>query len=164
MDNIGIRSVSCSLGTAQRKTGSLRLGSAIAIWLLIAGAGAAQSGPAPQRQDTPRSAEASEKHPFAIIYRPGPNWQAGLPMERQDLGAHLAYYRLGVAQGRVFAGGALPSVDGGLAILTASSLADAEAFLELDPAVVKGVFVAQLFEWRPGVIRTGGPALLDPAG
>lgn len=89
---------------------------------------------------------------FAVFYRPGPNWKVGLPMARQALGDHLRYYREGVANGRVFAGGGLAAANGGLAILTVPSQVEAQAFLAGDPAILNGVFVGEVQLWTPAVV------------
>lgn len=91
---------------------------------------------------------------FAVIYRPGKGWKPGQPMSRQDLGGHLRYYRQGLADGRVFAGGGLMAINGGLAILTMTSLPQAEAFLAADPAILNGTFSGEVHVWTPAVMSS----------
>ncbi len=92
---------------------------------------------------------------FAIFYRPGPRWKAGLPMRKQALREHAEYYRAALGRGQVFAGGALAKIDGGLAILRMSSLDEAEAFLAADPALLNGTFVGEVHAWTPRFVADG---------
>ena len=84
---------------------------------------------------------------YAIIYREGPAWKTGQPMQKQALGEHLRYYRRGLEEGRVFAAGGLLAIDGGLAILRVSNLDEAKAFLAADPAVLTGILVGEAYAW-----------------
>lgn len=86
---------------------------------------------------------------FLFLFRPGPAWREGVPMRQQDLRAHAAYHDLLVREGRGFAGGGYVGMDGGLAIVRAADRAEAEAILAADPAILNGVFAAELREWRP---------------
>ena len=67
-------------------------------------------------------------------------------------GTPLTYYRQGVSDGRVYAGGGLMAINGGLAILTLQNLEEAERFLASDPAILNGTFVGEVHEWTPGVM------------
>jgi uncharacterized protein YciI len=53
------------------------------------------------------------------------------------------------AEGRLFAGGGSVGADGGLAIVLAADIEEARAVLAADPAVVSGIFVGELRQWRP---------------
>jgi uncharacterized protein YciI len=86
---------------------------------------------------------------FLFLFRPGPAWQAGVPMRRQNLRAHAEYHARLLREGRSFAGGGYVGVDGGLAIVRAADRAEAEAMLAADPAILNGVFVAELRQWAP---------------
>ena len=108
--------------------------------LMLAGAQApAQAAPpaAPQRQL------------FLFLFRPGPACQAGVPMRQQNLREHGAYHARLVREGRSVAGGGYVGEDGGMAIVRAADLAEARAMLAADPAIVSGVFVAELRQWQP---------------
>ena len=70
-------------------------------------------------------------------------------MRQQDLREHAAYHDRLVREGRGFAGGGYVGMDGGMAIVRAADLAEAEAMLAADPAIVNGVFVAELRQWAP---------------
>jgi uncharacterized protein YciI len=86
---------------------------------------------------------------FLFLFRPGPAWRAGVPMREQDLRAHAAYHAQLLREGRSFAGGGYIGMDGGLAIVRAVDRAEAEAMLAADPAILNGVFAAEIREWRP---------------
>lgn len=85
---------------------------------------------------------------YAILYRPGPAWREGLPMEKQDLRPHGLYYRGLLTEGRLHAGGRLGENDG-LAIIWAADEAEARGILLNDPAITMGVFVGDVRLWRP---------------
>ena len=72
-----------------------------------------------------------------------------MPMRQQDLREHAAYHDRLVREGRGFAGGGYVGMDGGMAIVRAADLAEAQAILAADPAVVNGVFAAEIRQWRP---------------
>jgi uncharacterized protein YciI len=77
-------------------------------------------------------------------------------MREQGLGRHAAYMQRLMDEGRLFAGGGYASDDGGMAIITAASIEEARAMLAADPAVVSGIFTAELRHWRPR-FRTDEP-------
>jgi uncharacterized protein YciI len=113
------------------------------LWLTLALAVPA-SAPAQQ----PASATASRQL-FLFLFQPGPAWRAGVPMRQQDLRAHAQYHADLVREGRGFAGGGYVGMDGGMAIVRAANLAEAQAMLAADPAIVNGVFTAELRQWQP---------------
>jgi uncharacterized protein YciI len=98
---------------------------------------------------------------FVIHYSPGPAWRLGRPMREQDLRAHGAYYAGLLRDGRAFAGGGYVGEDGGLAIIRAANLAEAQALLAADPAITSGVFVATLRQWAPR-FHGDGPLVEGP--
>ena len=114
-----------------------------AILLLILALAAAQAEP------TAQPAQSAPRQLFLFIYRPGPAWAAGRPMAQQDLRAHGAYHAALVRDGRSVAGGGFVGLDGGMAIVRAADLAEAQAMLAADPAIVNGVFAADIRHWRP---------------
>lgn len=123
----------------------------LSLALLIAGAllatPAAAAEPAPQPV-------------FAIVFRPGPAWKPGLPMVKQDLRPHAAYYARLESEGRVVAAGGWVGVDGGMALVRAGDIEEARRILAADPAITSRVFEADLREWKP---RFGAdPMLLPP--
>ena len=70
-------------------------------------------------------------------------------MAQQDMKAHAAYHAELVREGRSVAGGAYVGRDGGMAIVRATDLAEAQAMLKADPAIQNGVFSAEIRQWRP---------------
>ena len=70
-------------------------------------------------------------------------------MRQQDLREHAAYHDRLVREGRGVAGGGYVGMDGGMAIIRAVNLAEAQAMLSADPAIVNGVFAADLRQWVP---------------
>jgi uncharacterized protein YciI len=88
-------------------------------------------------------------HVYVIEYKPGSAWRAGVPMNKQALGPHAAYWKNLAAEGRAIAAGPYREIDGGMAIVTAATFDEARAIVASDPAVSSNVFVAQLHEWSP---------------
>ncbi|HST37643.1 MAG TPA: YciI family protein [Allosphingosinicella sp.] len=86
---------------------------------------------------------------FLFLYRPGPAWQAGVPMARQNLRDHAAYHARLVREGRSFAAGGYTGEDGGMAIVRAADIEEARAMLAADPAIRNGAFVAEIRQWTP---------------
>jgi uncharacterized protein len=94
-------------------------------------------------------AAAPPRQLFLFLFRPGPAWQAGVPMRQQNLREHGAYHARLVREGRSVAGGGYVGEEGGMAIVRAADLGEARAMLAADPAIVNGVFVAEMRQWQP---------------
>jgi len=94
-------------------------------------------------------AAAPQRQLFLFLFSPGPNWRPGVPMRQQDLRDHAAYHDRLVREGRSVAGGGYVGMDGGMAIVRAADLTEAQAMLAADPAIVNGVFAAELRHWVP---------------
>lgn len=109
---------------------------------------------------TPANAQQAQaemsQHLYLFQYSPGPAWRAGVPMREQGLGPHAAYMQQLQNQGRLFAGGGYVGADGGMAVVVAANTDEARAMLAADPAIVSGIFVADLRHWRPR-FRTDAP-------
>ena len=86
--------------------------------------------------------------PFAIIYRAGPNWRAGLPMEKQGLRDHFFYLRELDKEGRLLLAGPV-GPDGGLVLLWARDQAEADKVIAGDPSVISGIFTATASSFIP---------------
>jgi uncharacterized protein YciI len=70
-------------------------------------------------------------------------------MRQQDLRDHAAISRAAARRRpELRAAAAMSAMDGGLAIVRAATCAEARAMLAADPAIVNGVFVAELRQWR----------------
>ena len=112
---------------------------------------AAAGAEARAAQATPPATAVADKplKLFVFLYRAGPAWKAGQPMERQALGPHAAYIQGLLDQGRLVGGGRFEGLDGGMAIVKAASLEEAQGMLAVDPAITSGVFVADLRNWTP---------------
>ena len=80
----------------------------------------------------------------------------GLPMRQQGLGPHAAYMQRLLDEGRLFAAGGFADDDGGMAIVRGGDMAEAQALIGADPAVISGIFVGAIEEWRPR-FRVDGP-------
>ena len=120
-------------------------------FLLLASASVLAKDPTPE---TPQSL-------FVFLFEPGPAWVVGKPMERQDLREHAAYHARLVKVKRSFAGGGFVGRNGGMAIIRARDLAEAEAIRDADPAIMKGVFTVQITGWLPHFVS---PApLVEPS-
>lgn len=129
----------------------LAAGAAALVVMLLAGAACAHAqAPAPGGAAAARAGAL-----FVVIYRPGPAWREGVPMREQGLGPHARYIGGLMEQGRLFAGGGFDD-RGGLAIMIAADLAEAEAMLAADPAIISGIFSATLEHWTPR-FRTDTP-------
>lgn len=85
---------------------------------------------------------------YAILYRPGPSWREGVPMVEQSLGPHGRYIADQARNGRVRAAGPFAS-EGGIVLLRVASEEEAQAFVAADPAVVAGLFEAEIELWTP---------------
>lgn len=125
--------------------------SLLLLALALAGAQPASSPPG-----APPPESGQPRQLFLILFRPGPAWRAGVPMRQQDLRAHGAYHDRLVREGRSVAGGGYVGEDGGLAIIRAANRAEAEAMLAADPAILNGVFAAELRQWAPR-FHSGAP-------
>lgn len=118
--------------------------------ILLAAAVMAAIGPAYAMDGTASMSEptATAKTAYAIVYRAGPNWKAGLPMEKQGLRDHFFYLRGLHDEGRLQLAGPL-GADGGLALIWARDRAEAEGVIAADPAVRAGIFTATAGSFTP---------------
>lgn len=106
------------------------------------------------------ASEATPQDVFLFQYRLGPNWNPSASL-REQLGPHAAYMgELAAARRLIAAGPYADAHGGGMAIVRAENLAAAQAMLAADPAIVSGVFAADV---RPWAVRFRG-AELPPAG
>lgn len=106
-------------------------------------------------------ATATAQPLYLFLYRPGPNWRAGVPMHQQDLRAHALYHRDLVRDGRSFAAGGYDGLEGGMAIVRAADAAAARAIMAADPAIVNGVFAGEIRPWTPRYF-TAQPIVAGP--
>ena len=85
---------------------------------------------------------------FVIDYRRGPAWLDQKSVFEQPLQNHLAYMRTLQGQGTLLLGGPFLDDAGGLIVVHAESMAEAEALMRADPAVQDGVMVAETHPWK----------------
>jgi hypothetical protein len=84
---------------------------------------------------------------FAILYDRGANWIEGRRLKDQPLREHLDYL-LGLHKtGKVTMGGPYADETGGLVLVTAGDIDEAERIAANDPAVVAGTLKAQAKAW-----------------
>ncbi|MEX0645906.1 MAG: YciI family protein, partial [Parvularculaceae bacterium] len=86
---------------------------------------------------------------YVFIYRAGPAWKPDLPMSEQGLRPHGLYIKNLFEKDLVFAGGGFVDAGGGMAIVRAASLEEAQGLLAADPAITSGIFTAEIFAWAP---------------
>ena len=121
----------------------------LAFALMIVLAPACASAQRPSMQ-TPAAQQV-----FVIEYKPGPAWRTGVPMNRQALGPHAAYWTRLAREGRAIGAGPYLDVDGGIAMITAASMDEARTIVAADPAVTTGVFVGEVHAWSPRIRGAG---------
>jgi uncharacterized protein YciI len=105
----------------------------------LAGAGIlmAQTRPAATAQET-----------FVILYEPGANWIKGKSIYEQDLFEHGQYIAKLLDQGHLELGGPFSDSSGGMAIITAKDMDEAQNILKNDPGVTMGIFHATVRPWN----------------
>ena len=86
--------------------------------------------------------------PFVIYYRRGPAWIEGKTVFEQPLQPHLAYMKSLAAAGTLKLGGPFLDDRGGLIVVGAAGIAEAQALFEADPAVRDRVMVAEAHPWK----------------
>lgn len=84
---------------------------------------------------------------YLILYSPGPEWVAGKPFFEQKLMEHGSYMKQLYDAGTLLEGGPFTDHSGGLSIIRVEDEAAAKAVLAEDPALINGVFVAELRPW-----------------
>ncbi len=85
---------------------------------------------------------------FLVLYKPGKGLLSGEPLSKQPLQAHLSYLLELHDKGQLLMGGPFADGTGGAALLSVGSLADAEALIDKDPAIVEGVLAPKVYEWQ----------------
>src|SRR5438128_6012086 len=99
---------------------------ALALVLLSAACASGQSWAA-------QAQERATQPVFVITYSPGLAWRAGVPMNRQALGPHAAYWTRLAREGRAIAAGPYLDVDGGMAMINAANIDEVRAIVAADP-------------------------------
>lgn len=88
------------------------------------------------------------KKSYAVFYEPGENWIANKPIGEQNLASHVRYLTNLHEHDTVKMGGPFADGDAGLVILSTDGMNEAHKIIENDPAVLSGVLVAQIREWK----------------
>jgi uncharacterized protein YciI len=88
------------------------------------------------------------KSTFLVIYRPGPSWVQGKPVNEQPLKGHGTYMLDLYARGAMTYAGSFADNTGGALVLTVADEAEARAIVATDPAVTNGVLVPEIHPWR----------------
>ncbi len=88
-----------------------------------------------------------------LDYLPGPAYTAGKPLDQQDpslLNPHVEYVGSVAQSGGMYLGGPVDSTTGrGRYILIVNGIADAQSFIDKDPAIKSGFFTASMMKWTP---------------
>ncbi len=111
----------------------------LALWV---GASVAMSGGAD------RESAAGKRTSYLVVYRPGPGWIAGRPLAEQPLKEHGRYMLSLYTRGTLKFAGPFLDDTGGAVLFEAENLEEAKAIVAGDPAVVSGVFLAELHPWK----------------
>lgn len=139
--------------SAKRFLFAMSLG--LAAILIAESAGLAQVAPAQPAQAEASMPAADKKILFALVYRPGPNWQPGKPFREQiAIKEHYAYVKALFASGQIFSGGGL-GTENGLILFHARDQAEAEAILAGDPMVQAGGFAGDVWPYTPRFLSDG---------
>jgi hypothetical protein len=85
---------------------------------------------------------------LAVLYERGPNWLESQPMKEQPLRDHLEYLLALHKEGKVIMGGPYADETGGLVVLVADGIDEAERIIASDPAIVAGVLKARVKAWN----------------
>jgi len=84
---------------------------------------------------------------YLVVYRPGPAWLPSKPIAEQPLKEH-GRYMLGLyVKGSLKFAGPFSDNAGGAAAFEAADDEEAKAVVSADPAVVSGVFLADVHPW-----------------
>ena len=84
---------------------------------------------------------------YLIIHKPGPTWIKGKGFHEQNLLEHGAYIHSLYQQGIAIEGGPFLDHSGGMAIIKVNDRAQADEIIKNDPAIISGVFTAELHPW-----------------
>jgi uncharacterized protein len=88
------------------------------------------------------------KKAFVIIYRPGPAWREGKPIQEQPIKAHFEYMHQLNQEGKIISGGPFADNTGGLLLLEADNTDEVITIMTKDPAVANKVFVGEVHQWN----------------
>jgi uncharacterized protein YciI len=92
--------------------------------------------------------QATTKVNYLVIYRPGPAWVAGKPVEEQPLKEHGKYMLSLYVKGSMKLAGPLTDNAGGAVLLAVADESEAKSIVMEDPAVKSGIFVYEMHPWE----------------
>jgi uncharacterized protein YciI len=120
---------------------------AIAVLCLVAA-----SCTSPPKEEPMAPAPAADEGPPQVVYAvrhlPGPKWLAGKrPQEQPGIGEHIAHMQGWDEKKILVCGGPFLDGTGGLAVLRAASLEEAESLAKADPSVAAGLLVPEVHPW-----------------
>src|SRR5262245_31166090 len=115
------------------------------LWLAAASCASPKEepvAPAPAADDGPPQIV------YAVRYQPGPKWLAGKkPNEQPGIGEHIAHMQGWDEKKILVCGGPFLDGTGGLSVLRAASLEEAETLAKADPSVTAGLLVPEVHPW-----------------
>ncbi len=88
---------------------------------------------------------------FVFIYRPGPAWVPNRSVLEQPLAGRFAHMKKLEQSGVLCLGGPFKDDTGALGVVRASDYGSAFALVSSDPAVLEGIFTAEVHPWHPSV-------------
>ena len=91
--------------------------------------------------------EANKQPSYLVVYRPGPRWLPGKPLEEQPLREHGRYMLDLYKRGVMRLAGRFADGSGGAMLIGADDHASAQAIVAADPAVVAETFTYELRQW-----------------
>ncbi|HEY2568241.1 MAG TPA: YciI family protein [Candidatus Udaeobacter sp.] len=92
--------------------------------------------------------QATARANYLVIYRPGPAWVAGKPVEEQPLKEHGKYMLSLYVKGSMKLAGPLTDNAGGAVLLAVANESEAKSIVMEDPAVKNGIFVYEMHPWE----------------
>ena len=81
---------------------------------------------------------------FCVIFKRGPKWLPAKSVSEQPLLEHYDFMQQLLDEGKLDFAGRFLDDQGGVAMLTTSSEAEAKQALACEPAIAKGILVAEL--------------------
>jgi uncharacterized protein YciI len=113
---------------------------------------AAASCASPPKEEPMSEKPAAEDGPPQIVYAvrhlPGPKWVAGKPPQEQPgIRQHIGYMQSCDERKILVCGGPFLDGTGGLCVLRAASLEEAQTLANADPSVAAGLLVPEVHPW-----------------
>lgn len=106
-----------------------------------------------QSATSPETAMSNVPLIYVVRYRPGEGYLTDRPLLQQDLRQHAEYMCSQTQNGTIIAAGPTFGQAGGLVLIGVSNREEADAFVRNDPAVMAGIFVGEVTDWRPAFDR-----------